>query len=101
MSEGSGMPQEPATDLFYESLSGVGDLLRERAISSTELTKLLLDRIDRLNPLLNAFITVLHEDAIERAAASDALLASGTRLGPLHGVPLALKDNIATAGIRT
>jgi len=95
------MKQPTVTDLLYRSLSEVADLLRERAISSTELTRLMLDRIERLNPQLNAFITVLGEEAMQQAAATDALLASGTRLGPLHGVPVAVKDNMATAGART
>ena len=95
------MAQPPATELAYASLTRVADLLRQRAISSTELTRLMLDRIDRLNPELNAFITVLRTEAMEQAEAADALLARDARVGPLHGVPVAVKDNMATAGIRT
>jgi len=75
--------------------------IREKEISSRELTKILLDRIDRHNPAINAWITVLHEKALAEAAARDEELARGQVRGPLHGVPVGLKDIFCTKGIRT
>ena len=75
--------------------------MRARRVSAVELTTACLARIDIYNPKLNAFITVTREQALARARALDADLKAGTVHGPLHGVPVALKDNIDTAGIRT
>lgn len=75
--------------------------IREKEISSRELTKILLERIDRHNPAINAYITVLHERALGEAAARDEELARGVVRGPLHGVPVGLKDIFCTKGIRT
>jgi aspartyl-tRNA(Asn)/glutamyl-tRNA(Gln) amidotransferase subunit A len=70
-------------------------------VTSAALTRLMLDRIARHNPALNCFITVTAESALQQAAAMHLLLQAGTDLGPLHGVPVAIKDNMATAGVRT
>ncbi|HJT89353.1 MAG TPA: amidase, partial [Bryobacteraceae bacterium] len=75
--------------------------LRERRVSAVELTRDALARIEDLNPGLNAFITVTAESALRRAAAADAELAAGRDLGPLHGIPIALKDLFCTRGVRT
>lgn len=94
--------QRPATsaDLAWLSLTEAAELVRTRKVSATELVTACLDRITTYNPKLNAFITISGEAALARAKALDALPASSTR-GPLHGVPIALKDNIDTAGVRT
>lgn len=70
-------------------------------LTSVELTRAYLDRIERFNPTLNAFITVLGESAMATAATLDEERAAGHNRGPLHGIPIALKDNIDTAGILT
>jgi aspartyl-tRNA(Asn)/glutamyl-tRNA(Gln) amidotransferase subunit A len=88
-------------DLPFLPLTEAAALIASRAISSVELTTLMLNRIEAFDPELNAFITVTHEAALAQARAMDDLTAAGITLGPLHGVPLAIKDNIATAGIRT
>ncbi|PWU01808.1 MAG: Asp-tRNA(Asn)/Glu-tRNA(Gln) amidotransferase GatCAB subunit A [Terriglobia bacterium] len=75
--------------------------LRDRRISSAELTEAALDRIDRLNPRLNAFLTVTPESARRRATEADRELAAGHDRGPLHGIPLAVKDLFETRGVRT
>ena len=75
--------------------------LRERKVSSVELTRACLDRIDSLNSKVNAFITITREQALASAAALDAELAQGTDRGPLHGIPVAYKDLIFTKGVRT
>ncbi len=76
-------------------------LIRSRAISSVELVSAYLERIERYNPQLNAFITVTGDLALEQARERDRELDSGRWRGPLHGIPVALKDNIDTAGILT
>lgn len=87
--------------LEFASLLEAGALLRARSISSVELTKFMLDRIAELDPKLNAFITVTTELALQQAARADAELAKGKDRGPLHGIPVAIKDLFATEGILT
>src|ERR1051326_5776484 len=76
-------------------------LLRERSVSAVELTTSAIGRIERRNPKLNAFITITADQALERARQADRELAAGQDRGPLHGIPIALKDLFATRGIRT
>ncbi|GAB4373216.1 MAG: Asp-tRNA(Asn)/Glu-tRNA(Gln) amidotransferase subunit GatA [Deltaproteobacteria bacterium] len=83
------------------TLAEAARAIRGKRISSRELTKALLDRIDRQNPAVNAWITVLRERALAEAAARDEELARGAARGPLHGVPVGLKDIFCTKGIRT
>lgn len=75
--------------------------IRSGSLTSVTLTRTYLDRIQRYNPQLAAIITVAHETALATAAACDAEALAGHWRGPLHGVPILLKDNIDTAGIRT
>ena len=82
------------------TLAGALAALDKGAISSVELTQAHLDGIARLNPRLNAYITVTADKALEQARASDARRAAG-RAGPLDGAPLAIKDLFCTAGTRT
>jgi aspartyl-tRNA(Asn)/glutamyl-tRNA(Gln) amidotransferase subunit A len=83
------------------SLVEAGAQLRSGKLSSVELTRQCLDRIGRLNPALNAFITVTADLALEHARQADLEIKVGNWRGPLHGVPIALKDLIDVAGIRT
>src|ERR1700726_3223896 len=95
------------TELAYASIEEIGKLFRKRKISPVELTKLMLARIERLNPKLNAYLTVTAELALARAKKAEAELFAprgrkGHRdRGPLHGIPISLKDNIYTKEIRT
>ena len=93
--------KERSTDLTALSIGEAGDLVRRRVISPVELTRACLQRIERLNPALNAFITVTPEEALAQARAAEAEVRRGRWRGPLHGIPLGLKDNIDTAGVRT
>ena len=77
------------------------DALRARQFSSVELTTAALARIERLNAALRAFITVTAEAALKKAAQADAELAGGRDRGPLHGIPIAVKDLFFTRGVRT
>jgi len=75
--------------------------LRQRTVSSVELTEAALRRTGETNPKLNAMITVLDQSARAQAHAADAELARGTDRGPLHGIPIAVKDVFETRGVRT
>jgi aspartyl-tRNA(Asn)/glutamyl-tRNA(Gln) amidotransferase subunit A len=95
------------SDLAFASIEEIGKLFRKRKLSPLELTKLMLARIERLNPKLNAYNTVTAEVALAQAKKAEAeLFAPRGRKncrdrGPLHGIPISLKDNIYTEGIRT
>jgi aspartyl-tRNA(Asn)/glutamyl-tRNA(Gln) amidotransferase subunit A len=95
------------TELAFASIEEIGRLFRKRKLSPVELTKLMLARIEQLNPKLNAYITVTGELALAQAKKAESeLVGPRTRKGRrdrglLHGVPISLKDNIYTAGIRT
>src|SRR5881398_1050705 len=95
------------TDLAFASIEEIGRLFRKRKLSPVEVTKLMLARIELVNPKLNAYITVTAEHALAQAkkAESELFAPHGRKghrdRGPLHGIPISLKDNIYTAGIRT
>src|SRR5271163_1798240 len=82
------------------NIGELADRLAKRQISSVELTRHFLGRIERLNPALNAFITLTAERAMQDAESADRLLAGGAR-GPLLGIPLIHKDIFCTDGVRT
>jgi aspartyl-tRNA(Asn)/glutamyl-tRNA(Gln) amidotransferase subunit A len=86
------------TDLTIEEASR---RIAAGQLTPLDLTRAYLERIERLNPRVNAYITVTADAALEQARALGAELAAGRSRGPLHGIPIALKDNIDTAGIRT
>ncbi len=83
------------------SILETSELLRSRQVSPIELTRECLARIEELNPKLNAFITVTADSAFDEARQAEAEIQHGEWRGPLHGIPLALKDLIDTAGVRT
>jgi aspartyl-tRNA(Asn)/glutamyl-tRNA(Gln) amidotransferase subunit A len=83
------------------SLAELSGALRERRASPVEVTRLLLERVDSLNEELNAYVTVLSEEALAAAARAEREISTGDLRGPLHGVPVALKDIIFTRGVRT
>jgi aspartyl-tRNA(Asn)/glutamyl-tRNA(Gln) amidotransferase subunit A len=85
----------------FETIFELAPRLRRRDISPVELTRSCLDRIEKLNPTLNAFITVTAESALAEARAAESEISRGEWRGPLHGIPIALKDLIDTAGVRT
>src|ERR1700694_4875331 len=85
----------------YASLSRLGKSLRSGEFSSLEVTRHFLDRLEAIGPNLNALAEPTRRLAERQARAADRLLRSGTDLGPLHGIPYAVKDLLATAGIPT
>ena len=101
------MPPMNDTDLAFASIEEVASLFRKRKLSPIELTKLILARIEQINPKLNAYIAVTAELALAQAKKAETELfaprgSKGHRdRGPLHGIPISLKDNIYTEDIRT
>jgi len=100
-STGLGRAFAQSTDPVDLTLVEASGLIRARQISPVELTQAYLAAIDRLEPNVNAFITITRDLALEQARAREAELADGHWRGPLHGIPIALKDNIDTAGVLT
>jgi aspartyl-tRNA(Asn)/glutamyl-tRNA(Gln) amidotransferase subunit A len=83
------------------TLSEAADLIRRREISPVDLTRDCLDRIERLDPKLNCFVTLTAERALQEARTAEEAIGRGDYRGPLHGIPLAYKDLYETQGIRT
>ncbi len=93
--------RDPADDPALLDLAAAASAVRERSLSPVDLTRACLDRIERLDPRLNAFITVTPERALAQARCAEDEVAKGLWRGPLHGIPIAVKDNIDTAGVLT
>jgi amidase len=87
-------------ELTTKSATEIAALIRARAVSPVEVVEAHLQRIERINPALNA-IVALAPDALDRARAAESALATGEEIGRLHGVPLTVKDTIETGGLRT
>ncbi|MDX1455394.1 MAG: amidase [Gammaproteobacteria bacterium] len=92
---------ESDEDLAFMSVAELGVLLRKGELTSVELTEIYLDRIDALNPRLQAVITVTRDAALAHAREMDAELAAGKDRGPLHGIPYGLKDLFSVPGYPT
>ena len=83
------------------TLREAAQALRDRRLSSVELTKMAIERIDKVNPSLNAFLTVFPQSALDQAVRADRERATKTDRGPLHGIPVAIKDMFDMRGVRT
>ena len=90
-----------ASEILFQSVAELALLLKARKLSPVEVTRAFLDRIEAVNPKVNAFITVTGEQALEQARVAEKEIAAGRYRGPLHGLPYAPKDLLATKGIRT
>jgi aspartyl-tRNA(Asn)/glutamyl-tRNA(Gln) amidotransferase subunit A len=90
-----------ASELPLLELAEVSKAVQKKEVSPVELTRACLERIEQLNPKLNAFITVTEGSALEEARKAEAEITRGEWKGPLHGVPLAVKDLIETASVKT
>jgi amidase len=90
-----------ATDLCFTSATALARLFRARKASPVELVRAVLARIDALNPGLNAYCTVAAESALRAARAAERALTKRATVGPLHGIPVSIKDLTETRGIRT
>jgi amidase len=91
----------PVEDFVFSSAVDVAKAIRRGEISSLELTELMFKRIDSINPHINAVVTLMREEALARAKEADAARAKGTFFGPLHGVPVTIKDAFDVKGVRT
>jgi aspartyl-tRNA(Asn)/glutamyl-tRNA(Gln) amidotransferase subunit A len=89
-----------STELIYSDATKLAELIRTREISPVEVIKAHLDRIEAVNPKVNAIVTIA-EDALESAKKAEAAVQRGDELGPLHGVPFTVKDSIDTARVQT
>lgn len=88
-------------DLCYRPATELAGLIRSRALSPVELTRAVLDRIERLNPVLNAFCTLTAEAAMAAAREAERAVMAGAGWGPLHGLPFSIKDLSLTRGVRS
>ena len=91
----------PSDDLLKLTISQLAPRVQSGEVSPVELTEAALAQAHRLQPALNSFITILDDQAMSQAHEMEEALAKGDYRGPLHGIPIGIKDNIATAGIRT
>ena len=89
-----------APDFAQLGIANVVGLIRAGQLSPVELVQSCLDRIELLNPSLNVYLTVMADEALAAAKAAEQAVTTGGALGPLHGVPVALKDNCEVAGVR-
>ena len=90
-----------ASELYYMTIAQAGPLLRDRQLSPVDLVRAYLERIEALDGQLHAYVTLLPERALAQAREAEAEILRGNYLGPLHGIPIGLKDLYDTAGIRT
>ena len=91
----------PDADLTRLTITELSSRIRAKEVSPVEVTEAALAQADRLQPTLNSFITILHESARAQAKEAESAIARGDYKGPMHGIPIGIKDNIATGGIRT
>lgn len=90
-----------AQELHTLSVLEAGKLVADKQVSPVELTRASLEQIEQVEPAINAFITVLADAAMQVARAHEQMISAGYYLGPLHGVPIAIKDNLYMRGVRT
>lgn len=94
------VPTSPE-DIAFLPAHRLSALIKEKKITSVQLTKIYLDRIERLDPTLLCAVTIMREQALAEAARADADLVAGRYKGPLHGIPYGVKDLFSTKGVRT
>jgi amidase len=97
----AGRRRRGVNEILSRSAADAADLVRHRGISSRELTELLFARIDAVDKELNAVVEVRQEAALREASAADQAIADGGELGPLHGIPMAVKESFNVAGLHT
>lgn len=91
----------PASEILFKSVAELAPLLKTRKLSPVEVVRAFLHQIETLNPKVNAFITITADAALEQARKAEKEIAAGRYRGPLHGLPYAPKDMLATQGIRS
>lgn len=98
---GVAMLQRPSSGLHNLTITEASNLIRSRRLSPVELTAAILKRIDEVEPRVRAFITVIREDALRAAESAGKEIVAGKYRGPLHGIPVGVKDTHYTKGVRT
>ena len=88
-------------DIPFLTTAELSELIRTREVSPVEATSAYLDRIDSLNFKFNSFLTICRHEALAAAAEAEQAIAAGNYIGPMHGIPVAVKDQLLTKGIRT
>lgn len=88
-------------DIAFLTATELAPLIQSKQLSPVELTKHMVNRIDKIDPKINSYITLLGENAIEQAKIAEDEIMRGQYKGPLHGIPIGIKDNYSTAGIRS
>jgi len=88
-------------DLYYLSACEMAEKIKSQELSSEEITEKIIERIEKINPIINAFCTYTFDFARENAKKADMAVKQGENLGLLHGVPISIKDETDTKGIRT
>jgi aspartyl-tRNA(Asn)/glutamyl-tRNA(Gln) amidotransferase subunit A len=94
-------PKSKENDLSFLTIVEASVRIKEGNLSSLELTRAVLARIERLNPVLNSYITITSDLALKLAREADREIQNGNYRGPLHGIPISLKDLVATSGVLT
>ena len=89
------------TDLAFLSTTDLSNLIKNRSVSPVEATQAYLDRIEEIDGKLNSFKTVCTEESLKQAKQAETEIKNGRHLGPMHGIPIAVKDQIYTKGILT
>lgn len=89
------------SDIIYMQAAQLASLIASKALSPVEVIKAHLERIDAVNPAINAIVTLLRDHALEAAKSAELAVMRGDVLGPLHGVPFTVKDSLDTAGVVT
>ena len=89
------------TDVVFQSVAELSRLIKSKQVSPVEVTEAYLTRIDNLDFKFNAYLTVCRQQALDQARQAEAAIARGEYLGPMHGIPVAVKDQLWTQGIRT
>ena len=93
--------KEDERELSFTPAYELAEMIRSKKLSPVELTEVILKRIRELNPKLNAYLTVVEDGAMQAARDAERAVSAGDDLGPLHGIPVSLKDLVDTKGIRT
>ena len=88
-------------DIPFLSVGQISRLIREKEVSPVEVTRAYLERIDDLDFKFNSYLTVCRKEATQAAQEAERAIVNGGYLGPLHGIPVAVKDQLWTKGIRT
>jgi len=90
-----------SADLCYTSATELRDMMKSKLISPVDVVKTFLNRIEEINPTINAYCTVVPDMALKLARKAESAIMKGYKIGPLHGIPVSIKDTTLTRGIRT